>query len=1048
MNRRPLLAFAALAPLCLAAGPALAQTTISGTSTTPVATSTAGDVTVAAGATLTSSSTTPAITIDSNNAVVNSGSVAVSNNVNNGVGVLINGGVTGSYSGAGNITLSEDYTATDTANSDGIVEAPFAQGTGRYGVRLVGPAPFTGDIVPSGAITVKGNDSYGVSLESQLIGSLGTGAVSVVGDRSIAVRETAGVTGNVTLNNTISATGQGAQGVSLTGDIGGQLRLYSGVTATGYSSTTRPTDPTKVQATPANLQLSGPAFTIGADVAGGVYFGGAPAGTASGSTDDLNGDGIADGSEGTSAITSYSSAPALLVGSATRNVSLGQFGTADFANNYGLIVRGAITGAGVYDGFSATAVQIGGQGGAVNIAGGMRVTGAITATARQADATAIHIGAGATVPEIRLEGAVNASLISTGASTASAVLVDAGAVVNTLTNSGAIAASATGTNASATAIMDRSGQITTLVNSGTINVGVVPTNAGEALTGAVNAIDLRANTTGVTLTQYVNSSGNVPAIVGNVLLGSGPNTVNLLGGSMAGALQMGGAAGAITLDNGAIYRGALSYGGTNLAINIANGVFQNDNAGVFRASSLNVGANSTLIVAADPANNRATQYLVSGAANIASGAKIGVSVQSLLTTTQTYTIIASPNLTLGATDNSLLATTPYMFAASIGSNAAAGEVTLTLRRRTAAELGLNRAQSSAFEAVYASLANDAGLRGAVLNQTTATGLTSAYNQLLPQHAGGQFVVGQLATEAIARTTAEADHFQNADGAGGPWLQEVVIGVDKKLGDANAYRGWGVGFAGGWEVDTRGLGALGVSAAFVTSNLHDPTQVGDSSISTTQIEGGLYWRGEIGGLRFDARAAGGAVQFRSGREAIISTTTDGIAAFVNRKNKANWSGYTLSGRLGVGYEAKLGWLFLRPQAHADYYRLSEDAYAEKFGGDGFDLTYGARKSQAVTATTSLVAGANLGGDGSGLRWRPQLEVGWRKAVSGGFADTTANFAGGQTFTLSPEDARKGGAIARLGLKADSEYFELMLEGGGQMQGKTRTADLRFAARMLF
>ena len=103
---------------------------------------------------------------------------------------------------------------------------------------------------------------------------------------------------------------------------------------------------------------------------------------------------------------------------------------------------------------------------------------------------------------------------------------------------------------------------------------------------------------------------------------------------------------------------------------------------------------------------------------------------------------------------------------------------------------------------------------------------------------------------------------------------------------------------------------------------------------------------------------------------------------------------------------------------------------------------------MTATTSLVAGANLGGDGSGLRWRPQLEVGWRKAVSGGFADTTANFAGGQTFTLSPEDARKGGAIARLGLKADSEYFELMLEGGGQMQGKTRTADLRFAARMLF
>ena len=1048
MHRHTLLAFAALAPLCLAAGPAFAQTTISGTSSTPVATSTAGDVTVAAGATLTVGATTPAITIDSNNNVVNSGAVVVSNNVIGGTGVLINGGNTGSYSGAGAITLSEDYNATDTANSDGVVEAPFAQGTGRYGLRLVGPAPFTGDISAAGSITVKGNDSYGVSLESLLNGSLTTGAVSIIGDRSVAIRETAGVAGNVLINNTVSATGTGAQAVSLTGDIGGQLRVYTSVTSTGFSSPTRPTDPTKIQATPADLQLSGPTFTIGADVAGGVYFGAPPAGTVTGATDDFNGDGVADGSEGTSALSSFSNAPALLVGSATRNVTLGRFGSADFSNNYGLIIRGTVTASGVYDGFSATAIQIGGLGGAVNIAGGLRLAGSASAIAYQADATAIHIGAGATVPELRSETSIASTVTSALASNSNAILIDAGASVSTLTNSGLIAASAAGTKNSATAIYDRSGTLSTLLNSGNIAAGVTPTNAGEAVTGAVNAIDLRANTTGVTLTQFTNTSGLAPSITGSILLGSGPNIVNLLGGSMTGALVMGSAAGSsITIDNGAIYRGALSYGGTGLAINVANGTLQNDTAATIRATSLNVGANSTLVIAADPANNRATQYAVSGAANIASGAKIGVSVKSLLTSPQSYVIITSPNLTMGATDTSLLSQTPYLFAATLGTNAAAGEVTLTLRQRTAAELGLNRAQTQAYDAVYKSLPNDAGIQAALLNQTTQTGLTAAYNQLLPQHSGGQFRAGQVASESIARTTAEADHFHDAQGGGGPWLQEIAFGLKKSTGDAGPYRGYGFGLAGGWEADTGGFGAVGLSAAFVTSTIDDNTRPGENSLSQTQLEGGIYWRGEIGGLRFDARAAGGGVQFSSTREALISMTSDGIASVLNRKNKANWSGYTLSGRVGVGYEAQLGWLFLRPQAHADYYRLKENSYAEKFGGDGFDLTYAARNSSAVTGTASLVVGASLGAK-SGLTWRPQLEVGYRKAMSGGPDDTTAHFANGADFTLSPEDARKGGPVARLGLKADSDYFELMFEGGGEVQGKTKTADIRFAARLLF
>src|SRR4051812_44500929 len=100
--RRYLLAAVAFAPLYIvaAASPASAQTTITTASTTPLATSTAGDITVNAGASVSSPNTTPAIIIDSNNVVVNSGAVSVNNNVVGGTGVLINGGFTGNYSGA------------------------------------------------------------------------------------------------------------------------------------------------------------------------------------------------------------------------------------------------------------------------------------------------------------------------------------------------------------------------------------------------------------------------------------------------------------------------------------------------------------------------------------------------------------------------------------------------------------------------------------------------------------------------------------------------------------------------------------------------------------------------------------------------------------------------------------------------------------------------------------------------------------------------------------------------------------------------------------
>src|SRR3546814_5317848 len=93
-------------------------------------------------------------------------------------------------------------------------------------------------------------------------------------------------------------------------------------------------------------------------------------------------------------------------GASDRDVTIGA--VAGTGTDFGLIIDGTVVGSGVYAGKDATGLQIGGLGGAVDISGGGKVGGSVNAISKDASATAIRIGAGATVPEIRVSGKVEA----------------------------------------------------------------------------------------------------------------------------------------------------------------------------------------------------------------------------------------------------------------------------------------------------------------------------------------------------------------------------------------------------------------------------------------------------------------------------------------------------------------------------------------------------------------------------------------------------------------------------------------------------------------
>jgi len=1052
--RKRLLAAAAMAPLALfGLHPAYAQTTNITTSTaTPQSTSSAGDIIIDGGGGVVQpqSGSVAAVTLNSNNSVTNAGVIAT-NNLDNVQGILVpTGSFTGFIANQNQINLTESYTPTDSVNGDGIAEAPFAQGTNRIGILTLGT--LTGTITQSGSISIQGNNSLGVSIAAGLNGSLiNSGTITVVGDNTIGIRTAGEITGAVQVSGAVNMKGQNAIGVLTTGQIDGALSFYSTVSTTGYATATRVTGTTALQnieKTPTDVQLGGAAVQVQGNVTGGIFIGAPPIGTVStDTTTDADGDGIVDSVEGTGALASNGTAPSLLIGS-TAPITIGNFGTSA-ANSFGLIIEGSVTSAGVFDGFSSTGIDIGAGGGGVNLSGGINIIGSVSAASYQANATGMHLERGTVAPTLQITGSLSAAVTTAGADTATALVIDAGATVNSLVNYGTLVASTAGDAANASVVIDHSGTINRVENTGSIHAALTPGAAGENVTGRGIALDLSANTTGVTLHQELNGT-IAPTIIGDVLLGNGPNTIQLLSGSIQGALSLGTAASSITIDNGAVFIGPLTYGGTALSINVPNGVLRNNSTTTIAASNLTVGGAGVLTVALDPQNHANTLYNVSGAASFAAGSQIGATLLSTPLAPTTFTVVKAASLTMGSTDTALLATLPFLFDGSIQSNVAAGTISLTVSTKTAAELGMNRAEAAAFPAILAALPQDSQIQTAVVTSTTKAGLAATYDQLLPNSGGDVFQTALSMSKAVSRATADRFDLSTqvdddeAPSDVGTWASEFYTGIEQAKADNNPFHSAGLGVIGGVD-----FGGYGATLSLASANVIRPQDAGGDSLnSISTVEGGFYAAPRYGPISIDVRLGGGYLKMTDRRQFVatiqsgdLSTTTA-----VSRTAEGDWNGFDLSGHVGAGLLANVTpHLFFQPKVYADFFHVQEDAYNERGGGPGFNLDVAARTSTQTSATASLVTGMKFG---SGFVFSPQIEIGYDDVIQGGPGNTTAHFAyGGPNFTVQP-NAVGGAALIRFSLKGDGNYVHFSFQGGGEFRNGYRAVDLRAVFRMTY
>ena len=1056
-----------LASTCLAtiaSLPVHAETTITTATTTPVRTSTvkAGapdDVKITSAGSVKPGGGT-AVTIDSNHKVVNEGTIEIGN-VNGATGIFANAGTVGGITNAatGKIIIDEPYAPTDIDN-DGDLDGPYAVGNNRVGIATGGA--FTGNVVNSGTITIEGNDSAGIRLGGPLTGNFtNEGTISVLGDRALGVG-LQNVTGNVRLAGTITAVGQDAVAARLAGNINGALVVQGKLTATGYRYATPPADASKLDAD--DLLIGGPALSIEGDVTGGIVLAIPPKDTKPDDKDEDK-DGIDDDKEGSAAVSSFGSAPALRIGAAGRDVTIGA--VAGTGTGLGLIIDGSVLGNGLYAGKDANAIQIGGLGGNVTIAGGIGIGGAVSAISKDAAATGIRIGNGATTPELRNAGRIDATTGGNVAGAiATAVVIDAGGNVPLIRNSGTIAAKTGGDNGTARGIVDLSGKVALVENSGTISA------TGALATSDRNiAIDLSANTSGATVKQTVVATGvTAPSIVGDVRFGGGNDVFDIADGSVKGNSFFGAGNNKLALSGDATYAGKANFGGGNdemtlagsskftgtadfgggtdkltiagtsafsgrllnsqgLAVSVSGGTF--GVTGAATISSLAVTDKGVLGVTLD-GGTAGTALQVTGNASFGADSKLALKLTSIDEAEGRHVVMTAGSLT-GA--NNLTASStlmPFLYKGTLTSNAT--QLIVDVSRKSVTELGLNRSEAGAFNAVIDALSANEKVEGVFLGIVDGGQFRNQLGQMLPEHEGGVFETVTSGSRALSRFLQDPSAPYQDEGKWGYWVNQAIWGTSKSIGDTAGYdvTGWGISL--GAEIETD-VGNFGGSVAYL--NGKDGNKANANEVSSNQWEGALHWRLRSGGLIASARAAAAPISLKGTRIFSAEAGADDIEETIRGK----WDAKLYSASGSVAYDTKAAGFTIRPTLAVDYYKLKEDGYAETGGNDALNLTVLGRDSDELAVSGTVAIGLEFGGSDEYDGWtRFELEGGRRQIVSGMLGATTASFKNGDPFTLTPDD-RTSGWVGRFRGTAGNSAFQI----GGEISAEEQQSHMAWAFR---
>lgn len=1051
-----------------------------------------------------------AVTMNSDNNITHEGLIQI-DDTDNVVGISLEADRVGDLTMSGAVSLVEDYGRTDDDEDDD-EDGPLAIGDNRIGIHLEGGGTHTGDInLQNGSsVAVEGNNSAGIFLESTLDGAFALdGAIGVLGDNSVALEIDNGVTEDVLISGTITAQGANTRGISLDGDIGGNLNVEGSVSVTGFTSTSvsNYVDPLAVdddtlpladRIDAEDLNDGGPAVSIGGSLANGFLINGTVDDFISEEdTSDETKDTVEDFDENRSVgiITSLGSAPAVLItpdldGDATEDIV---FGTvietvrdttdddedddvtetlATFTYDHGLINRGAIAANGLNVGYEATALRIEGAASGnftTEILGGILNTGTIDADAFEANATGLSLGADAIIGSLSNTGRISADIETIDGHVAIALLIEDGAELNTLANSGTIRSGTDGETGNAYAIRDLSGSLTDITNTGSISAIQTANGVESSEVGVAVALDLSSTLADITLLQERETpvedtngddiiDGNdvgTPNIIGDILFGAGNDTFTVSTGSIIGDTDFGLGDSLMSLSSAtytgdiafrsgsselslssSTLTGDLTFGGTSANFILNGSVFEgrlisdgaldslsaidsdlllsNDTAATL--NSLSITGDSLLQVALDPhATNLSPSLTVTGTATIGEGVSIRPDLQAISSTDFTHTFIDAGQLNFsGGLDAALIQDAPFIYnVALVLTDDTRDTLDLEFNLKTAEDLGLDLNQAAAFTAVLDLFSADSTLGAALADITEETEFLQTYDLLLPQRTDA--ATRYLSSQGSAVFGALGNRLKTISDTGernmGLWAQEYFTFIDiEEDTDVPGYNGSGLGFAAGFD---RRVGFIDIAGLYVTYSSGDFEEKtgGTNPVTTSGYGVGLYAKESIGRFDFAITSQIGSVDFNSRREVELGE--------LEFDQTGAWDGTSAMTSASLSTEFANNQFYARPQLSIDFFQLEQDAYIET-GDDRLAVSVGSAKTDQSNATALLELGARYPMGGRNPSYViPEISIGYRSEISSSPYQTTARFLGSEeTFDILAQDTFSDAILAGISLSTDS------------------------------
>lgn len=1051
MNKHALLLSAAA--VALLAGPAFADKTITTNDTNQHKTSADGNITIDTGGSVVVKIANPAIEIDSNNFVNLKvpGALVSNKDTANAIGIQLDATTAGTGPGdgtPGSAIALDNFGVIDLSGT----------GTNKIGilVKAIGGAGsiFNGDIeLESGSTArVQGDSSVGLEIAQgatlngnvTILGSLvaqSTSATSTTASNVVAMNILGDIFGDIDIQKggLVEATGQGAKGLLISGHVMGSFTNAGSLLAIG----------TLTPATTGGNPEAESALVIAGSIDGGILNAGPSAGDPGATQATLS-------MQGTGRATVLIG-PGVLGSTTNGTMTIGPF--ADNANpNFSFLNRGSITAQSIDPNRSEETIEfIGTVGANVDLTGGFFNSGSIAASAfgdgkqqppSPFSATALFIGDYVNVNKGAVSsfalvnsnqsnlGTISASVSGSTGGTATAILIGPNATLDSIDNSGAIAATASTTDTAigtlnAFAIFDRSGTLATINNSGTISATVTtPLDNDGQIAVAVNLLN---NTNDVTFTDSGTVTGDIRFGIGNDVLvvngtpGGAAATVNgdiAFGGTpdpddpsnfdtltIGTNNSAGSVSGAVTETGGGRVKVTIGNQGILTLRNTDKSLFATD-LSVANSGVLNLSLSNGFNQSAKPTN---PALVTAHNVTLSQGSVLNVSFGSFISTPggkpAQFTLFDADNsITLAnpsAIKASIVNTIPFLFLGTVcnynttgmfandpgcGPGPSTPALVLNLAPKTIGpdpdtQIDLKGNAAKLFDQVNAALVEDDQLGAAivtdVVDQPTAQ---KAYSSFVPDVSGSSRAVAisitDQATGPVGARQRALRMYAGQPGGATLWGQEFVERLNSSRGNVDAFRATGFGFALGVDSGDPRNGRYGTALTFFSG---DQNNKGPNFTKTTNewymLSGYTDWRGK--GFFLDSQLSGGYGRLNGKRFLRLddpnNVDANGKPLVFKRTARSKRNALLIAGGLSTGAILTYGSTVITPQLSVDGLTMREEGYTEEgggaaAGGDGFDLKVQPYYASSVRGYfgTSLREDLNLGD----FFIQPELRAGYR------------------------------------------------------------------------